>query len=234
MGAVTRPAKTTEQAPDASRNRQLSLEDYEAIYRFSLDGVMLTVPDGRILAANPAACQMLRLEEDEIIRLGRQGLADPNDDRWDLALASRAPHGHSRAELSFRRGDGTTFIADLTSNIFTTSDGETRTCIVFHDVTDRVGELQHQARLVEELRGLSLVDDLTGVRNRRGLMSGAEILLAIADRTHKNLQALFIDVDNLKELNDLHGHRRGDEALQSVARALQRSVRDGPGGAHRG
>jgi diguanylate cyclase (GGDEF)-like protein/PAS domain S-box-containing protein len=201
------------------------LEEYETIYRFSLDGMMLTVPDGRILAANPAACRMLLFDEEEIIRLGRQGLADPNDDRWEAAVATRARHGRTRAELSFRRGDGTTCIVDLTSNVFTNFDGEQRTCIVFRDVTDRVGLLEHQARLVEELRGLSLVDELTGIRNRRGLTSGAEVLLAVADRTRKKVQVLFIDVDNLKEINDIHGHRRGDEALQSVARALQRSVR---------
>jgi diguanylate cyclase (GGDEF)-like protein/PAS domain S-box-containing protein len=214
-----------ETTPETTRHRRLGLEDYEAIFRFSLEAVMLTVPDGRILAANPAACRMLRLDEDEIIRLGRQGIADPNDDRWDAAIASRAREGHDRSELSFRRGDGTTFIADLTSNVFTNADGEQRTCVVFQDVTDQVGELERQTRLVEELRGLALVDELTGIRNRRGLVSGAEALLAIADRNGKNVQALFIDVDNLKELNDVHGHQTGDEALKSVAGALQRSVR---------
>jgi diguanylate cyclase (GGDEF)-like protein/PAS domain S-box-containing protein len=217
--------KRSEKTPDASPIPPFALEDYEAIFRFSMDAVMLTTPDGRIIAANPAACEMLRLSEDEIIRRGRRGITDPSDGRWAPCVAERARNGHVRSELSFRRGDGTTFIADMSSNVFTDADGAQRTCVVFRDVTDRVRQREDQARLIEELRGLSMVDELTGIRNRRGLMSGAGALLAVADRKHEEVQALFIDVDNLKELNDLHGHRAGDDALKAVAGALQRSVR---------
>jgi diguanylate cyclase (GGDEF)-like protein/PAS domain S-box-containing protein len=195
------------------------------MYRFSLDGFMLTVPDGRILAANPAACKMLRLDEDEIIRRGRPGLTDPSDERWESSVAERQRHGRVRTELSFLRGDGTTFVAETTSNVFTNADGEQRTCVVLRDVTERIDQIERQSRLLEEFRGLSLIDELTGIRNRRGLMSGAEALVAVADRRHLSIQALFIDVDNLKELNDLHGHHAGDEALVAVARAMQHSVR---------
>ena len=219
------PMKRSEKTTDTSPIPPLALEDYEAIFRFSMDAVMLTIPDGRILAANPAACEMLRLSEDEIIRRGRRGITDPSDERWASSVAQRARHGHVRSELSFLRGDGTRFVADMSSNVFADADGEQRTCTVFRDVTDRVEQREDQARLVEELRGLSMVDELTGIRNRRGLMSGAAALLAVADRKHEHVQALFIDVDNLKELNDHHGHPAGDEALKAVAGALQRSVR---------
>ena len=217
--------KRDKKRSDAARSRPLGREGYEAIFRFSLDAVMLTVPNGRVLAANPAACEMLRLDEDEIIRRGRLGIADPSDDRWAVAIATRERLGHNRSELSFLRGDGTTFVADVASNAFTDENGELRTCVVFHDITEHLDEIERQVRLVEEFRGLSLVDELTGIRNRRGLMSGAEALLAIADRNHQSVQALFIDVDDLKELNDLHGHQAGDEALVAVARALHDSVR---------
>ena len=219
------PMKRSEKTTDTSPIPPLALEDYEAIFRFSMDAVMLTIPDGRILAANPAACEMLRLSEDEIIRRGRRGITDPSDERWASSVAQRARNGHVRSELSFLRGDGTRFVADMSSNVFADADGEQRTCTVFRDVTDRVEQREDQARLVEELRGLSMVDELTGIRNRRGLMSGAAALLAVADRKHEHVQALFIDVDNLKELNDHHGHPAGDEALKAVAGALQRSVR---------
>lgn len=208
-----------------SKSRQLSAADLEAIFRFSMDGVMLTIPDGRILAANRAACEMLGLTEDEILRRGRQGLADPSDDGWGRSVAERERNGQVRAELSFIRGDGTTFVADVSSNVFANADGEQRTCIVFQDITDRVGLREAQDRLVEELRALSMVDALTGIRNRRGLESGAEALLAIADRQHEVIQVLFIDIDDLKEINDTRGHLAGDEAIRAVAGALQRSVR---------
>ncbi|HXZ83804.1 MAG TPA: sensor domain-containing diguanylate cyclase [Acidimicrobiales bacterium] len=217
--------KPVEEQQGILPEQALGLEDYEAMYQFSMDAVMLTVPDGRILAANPAACEMLLLSEDELIRRGRQGVADPSDQRWAASIAERQRLGQVRSELSFRRGDGTTLTAEVASNVFINADGEQRSCVVFRDITERIQQVEQQARLVEEFRGLSLLDELTGVRNRRGLKSGAEALLAIADRQHASVQALFIDVDNLKELNDRHGHRTGDDALIAVARALQRCVR---------
>ncbi|MGD0344926.1 MAG: sensor domain-containing diguanylate cyclase [Acidimicrobiales bacterium] len=205
--------------------RETSAADFEAIFRFSMDGVILTIPDGRILTANRAACEMLRLTEDEILRRGRQGLADPSDGGWARSVAERERNGQVRAELSFIRGDGTTFVAEVSSNVFVNADGEQRTCIVFQEITDRVGQREAQDRLIEELRALSMVDELTGIRNRRGLESGAGALLAIADRQHEVVEVLFIDIDDLKEINDTRGHLAGDEAIRAVAGALQRSVR---------
>jgi diguanylate cyclase (GGDEF)-like protein/PAS domain S-box-containing protein len=218
----TRPEESTRASAGI---REISAADFEAIFRFSMDGVMLTIPDGRILTANRAACEILRLTEDEILRRGRQGLADPSDGGWARSVAERERNGQVRAELSFIRDDGTTFVAELSSNVFVNVDGEQRTCIVFQDITDRVGQRQAQDRFVEELRALSMVDELTGIRNRRGLESGAEALLAIADRQHEVIQVLFIDIDDLKGINDTRGHLAGDEAIRAVARALQHSVR---------
>ncbi|HTZ87695.1 MAG TPA: PAS domain-containing protein, partial [Solirubrobacteraceae bacterium] len=55
----------------------LGREAYRALYDNSPDGVLFTIPDGRVLAANPAACEILGRSEEEIRALGRQGLADP-------------------------------------------------------------------------------------------------------------------------------------------------------------
>src|SRR5690606_20060325 len=59
--------------------RRLGPPEYEAIFRHSLDGVMFTVPDGRILAANPAACEILGLPEAEICRRGRAGVLEDDE-----------------------------------------------------------------------------------------------------------------------------------------------------------
>ena len=56
----------------------LGPEAYRAMYENSPDGVLFTVPDGRVLAANPAACQILKRTEAEICSLGRQGPGRPH------------------------------------------------------------------------------------------------------------------------------------------------------------
>jgi PAS domain S-box-containing protein len=50
-----------------------------ALFENSLDGVLLTAPDGRISAANPAACAMLGRSKEEVYAAGREGVVDTTD-----------------------------------------------------------------------------------------------------------------------------------------------------------
>ena len=80
-------------------------------------------------------------------------------------------------------------------------------------------------RLQEELRSLSLVDDLTGLYNRRGLMALSEQQLRLAERTKKGLSLLFADLDGLKQINDTFGHQEGNRALIKIAEILRSTFR---------
>ncbi len=81
------------------------------------------------------------------------------------------------------------------------------------------------ARLYDALRSLSLTDELTGLRNRRGFMALAEQELKIAQRTRRGMFLLFIDLDRLKQINDTLGHSEGDAALLETAHLLQETFR---------
>ena len=107
---------------------------YAAAYHHASDAILLTAPDGSIRSANPAACRLLRLSEDEIRFLGRGGLRDPDDPRWADALAVRARDGSVRSELRMRRGDGTTLEVDVSSTIYEDADGH-RAVVTFRDLS---------------------------------------------------------------------------------------------------
>lgn len=81
-------------------------------------------------------------------------------------------------------------------------------------------------KLITMLRGLSLIDDLTGLYNRRGFMTIAEEKLKTAKRDKKKLILFFIDLDDMKKINDKHGHTVGDKALRATADVLRTSLRD--------
>jgi PAS domain S-box-containing protein len=70
--------------------------DDRAMYDYSPDGVPFTSADGRILAASPAACEILGRSEQEICRLGRQQLMDHDHARWEALPAERARSGRAR------------------------------------------------------------------------------------------------------------------------------------------
>lgn len=78
----------------------------------------------------------------------------------------------------------------------------------------------------DELRALSLVDDLTGLNNRRGFLALAQQQVKLARRNRRELVLLFVDMDDFKQINDVHGHKEGDVALQRAARVLRATFRD--------
>jgi diguanylate cyclase (GGDEF)-like protein/PAS domain S-box-containing protein len=200
--------------------------DYEAIYRHNLDGVLFTAPDGHILAANPAACSILQMTEQKILRGGRDALVVAEDPNLAPALAERAAAGQARAELRMRRGDGTTFVADVSSTIFTTPDGRVRASVIFRDVSDDAASRERTLRRLAELEDMVDRDPLTGLLNRRGFAIASHLLLAAADRRGLVPRLVFLDVDRLKVINDTQGHSAGDAALVAVASAIRRAVRD--------
>jgi diguanylate cyclase (GGDEF)-like protein/PAS domain S-box-containing protein len=81
-------------------------------------------------------------------------------------------------------------------------------------------------RREEQLRMLSLTDDLTGLYNRRGLFALGEHMMRTARRHKTGLGVLFLDLDGLKAINDRYGHRRGDEALREIAALLRKCIRE--------
>jgi len=78
-----------------------------------------------------------------------------------------------------------------------------------------------------QLREQAITDGLTGLLNRRAWTERAEVLLADARRYGHPLGLMMIDIDHFKRVNDEHGHARGDQALQLVARMLHEQLRSG-------
>jgi diguanylate cyclase (GGDEF)-like protein len=116
-----------------------------------------------------------------------------------------------------RRRDGQIIDLDVRS-VRTLHNGEPAVMGSMLDITS-------QKQMEQALRRLSLVDDLTGVYNRRGFMTLAESHLALAIRRKRELLLIFADVDALKQINDEFGHAAGDQVLRDAATVLRRTYR---------
>ncbi|MFY1828538.1 diguanylate cyclase [Myxococcus fulvus] len=92
-------------------------------------------------------------------------------------------------------------------------------------VADIAAAAVKNARLHAETVKLTMTDPLTGVPNRRHLFQRMELELARAQRFGTPLALLMVDVDHFKRLNDLAGHRVGDETLRRVCDILRTRVR---------
>ena len=122
-------------------------------------------------------------------------------------------------EFDTVRKDKTT--AYVESSIFPIRDthGET---IGFRGV---VRDITERRQLHEKLRAMAVMDDLTGLYNRRGFFTLAEQQLKSAERTKKKSMLAFVDLDGMKRINDVSGHDVGDRALIETAEILRHTFR---------
>jgi diguanylate cyclase (GGDEF)-like protein len=84
---------------------------------------------------------------------------------------------------------------------------------------------RQKSLMVARLGELALVDELTGLHNRRGFLMLAEQQLQIARRTGRPDLLLFVDLDGMKRINDELGHEAGDAALRRAAAVLRTAFR---------
>lgn len=109
----------------------------------------------------------------------------------------------------------------------------TKKVISFIPVPLRTGEhliscddVTEQKFFEDKLHALSIIDDLTGVHNRRGFFTLSEQQLKVAERSEKHTLLLFADLDRMKDINDTLGHHEGDRALIQVSQVLKETFRE--------
>ncbi len=91
-------------------------------------------------------------------------------------------------------------------------------------VKELLARIQH-VKLHEKTRAMSVTDELTGLYNRRGFFTLAERELKIANRHKIKMFLIYVDLDNLKEINDTFGHLKGDMVLIETAKILRGTFR---------
>jgi diguanylate cyclase (GGDEF)-like protein/PAS domain S-box-containing protein len=91
----------------------------------------------------------------------------------------------------------------------------------------QLGRAVERERDRDQLRQLSLIDELTGLYNRRGFLTLARQQLAQSQREQRILILMFADLDGMKQINDRFGHDVGDEALRAMATIFKRTFRGG-------
>ncbi len=126
---------------------------YRSLYENSFDAILLSKPDGSILYANPAACKMFGMREDEIRMARRQGIVVA-DERLKAALKEREQTGKVTAELTFKRKDGSTFAGEVSSTLFSDVNGTVVTSLIIRDISGRKKTevaLQESEALYKEL-----------------------------------------------------------------------------------
>lgn len=196
---------------------------YRNIFMNSVEGIFSSTRKGRYLDANPAMAELLGYASpDELIRtvqdIGTECWVEPEKRAQVLAELDRH-EVVTGVEVAARRRDGETFWMRLSMRAV--RDGSGRmigTEGVAQDITkSKLSELELALR--------ASTDSLTGLANRARLEQEMERMLHLARRSEKALGLLYIDLDDFKPVNDLHGHAVGDRVLQEVAERIRSRIR---------
>ncbi|MCX5700459.1 MAG: diguanylate cyclase [Candidatus Omnitrophica bacterium] len=185
---------------------------------------MLVVVDVHltILRVNRAVCGLLGYEEDELLGSPLTKLFSPTQTLFNNQDFREhiKKGGLIDYEMHYRTKDDIDIPVLFSASIMKDKDKNVSFIIcTAQDIT-----ILKKAE--QELRALSLKDALTGLYNRRGLLALGEQQIRFARRNKEDVMLLFLDMDNMKWINDTFGHAEGDKALIDVAKVMKKTFRD--------
>ncbi len=203
-----------------------ALRETEAHFRNAFDyaaiGMALVSPQGGWLRVNRSLCDLVGYTERELLESNFQAVTHPDDLGNDLAnlyrlLQGETPTSHVEKRYVHRLGQ-IVWALNSVSLVRDSDDQPAHFIFQIQDITER-------KRAEAALQSLSLVDELTGLYNRRGFLAVTEQHLAAIRRNKKMPVILYADLDGLKVINDSLGHHEGDRALVKAAEIFKETFR---------
>jgi diguanylate cyclase (GGDEF)-like protein/PAS domain S-box-containing protein len=196
-------------------------ETYRLLVEESLVGVYM-VQDERLIYANRRLGELFGYTREEMLGLPSvlNVIAKSHRDTVKEAMRQRLNGEIDEIEYTVGgvRKDGKRIHLDVRS-VRTLHKGRPAVIGTMVDITAR-------KQFEDALRTLALIDELTGLYNRRGFVTLAERQLSMARRKKLPLVLIAADVDDLKGINDRFGHAVGDQALVAAAAVLRQTYRE--------
>jgi diguanylate cyclase (GGDEF)-like protein/PAS domain S-box-containing protein len=187
------------------------------------EGMTVTDADRMILKVNPTFTKITGYTAEEVIgknpRILSSGLHDASF--YDAMWKTIKDTGSWEGEILDKRKNGEIYPAHLTITAVKNKSG------VVINYVGTFSDSSESKTAREENKHLAFYDFLTGLPNRRLLLDRLKQAMASSVRTGNGGALLFIDLDDFKTLNEIHGHDVGDLLLQQVARRLESCVREG-------
>lgn len=206
------------------RKLTAKVKESEEKYRDLLDniiiGVLRATPEGRIIEANPAAIQMFGYASlNDFLKLKLKDLFEELENAGRFMNEMEEKGVIKDKDYGLIRQDESVFWASITSQAIKTENGEVRYYdTVIEDITTR-------KILQEEVRRLSVTDELTGLYNRRYFNQHLAEEIKIGEKWSSSLSLIMMDIDDFKPYNDTYHHLKGDEVIKTTADVVAENIR---------
>lgn len=194
---------------------------FAALFESAPEAIAILDENDQIIRINGQFTSMFGYTEDDAVGRNINDLIVPPGlvEEAEKLTARVAAGEKLTAEALRRNKDGHSIWVSIAATPFGLSDQPGRVYAMYHDISAL-------KRAEEDLKALLLVDELTGLPNRRAFITLSEQALKLATRLERDVLMIFIDVDHLKYINDTYGHLAGDRALIDTARVLRESCRE--------
>ncbi len=192
-----------------------------AVFDNMLEGIIVTKPNGEIVAVNPALYTITGYDRKELIGKTPKVLQSGRHDEmfyramWKTILETDQWEG----EVWNKRKDGSVYPELLSISTVKDKQGSVQNYIAV------LADISKQKEAEQELQHIAFYDELTGLPNRMLFKERLDSAINQASRNQQLLAILFIDVDNFKVVNDTLGHSTGDQMLKEIAERLSRCTR---------
>jgi len=215
-------SKVVEKSTALSESKR-NLYFAERIIESSLDGIMITDCEGKIISVNPAFTSVTGYLEEEVIGQRASILSSGKHDKVFYAAMWHEikKNGVWRGEVWNKRKNGDIYPQQLTIVEISESQSDmTVYAAIISDITER----KHAE---EKIQRLAFHDELTKLPKRALFNDRLKVALSMAHRNQHRAAVIFVDLDLFKEINDSFGHDTGDQLLVAVASRLQSCVKEG-------
>jgi diguanylate cyclase (GGDEF)-like protein/PAS domain S-box-containing protein len=197
-------------------------EHFRNAFDYAAIGMALVSPQGGWLRVNRSLCELLGYTEHELLNSNFQAVTHADDLGSDLANLYRLMQGETpNCQVEKRYVHRLGQIVWALSSVSLVRDSDQKPAHFIFQIQD----ITERKRAEAALQSLSLVDELTGLYNRRGFLAVSEQSLAEIHLNDKIPAIVYADLDGLKEINDSFGHQEGDRALTRAAEILKDSFR---------
>lgn len=198
----------------------VSEERYRVLFARNLAAVYISTEDGAVVDCNDACATLFRYQSrEEFLAHGRIDYVHAHE-RASVIRRLREHGTVTNEEVELRRPDGVTVWALENVRRVIFEDGTPMLEGILLDITDR--------KLAEQdIAFKAYHDPLTELPNRELFLDRLEVALAQARRQHTALAVLFLDLDDMKSINDTFGHASGDGVLKAIGERLGRTLRGG-------
>ena len=197
----------------SEHNLKESEERYRNLVEEADIAILLDDVDGNIVYSNKKLAEIFGYHIEDMTHLSITKLAHPDDLNKIIGYHKARMSGKLAPKnyefKGINKNGSTVFLEVHTVEV---KDGDK-----IKGSRSYIWDISARKLVEDQLRTLSLIDQLTGVYNRRGFLTVVRQYKYLAERAKRGFYVLFIDIDGLKRINDNYGHHEGDLALQTSA-----------------